>query len=137
MAAKGMYRGYEYLSNNNKTMGMDLDLELEIKTSRRELRLPVFHECCLDRKTREATSNMSHTIGKDVPFISAGQHQLHRFKNRNFKLDNLPHTGRLLQVDTDLLKQLIEENPRLTTRCLAERLECIISHCSGKISAGI
>ncbi len=24
----------------------------------------------------------------------------------------------------DVLKQLIEEDPRLTTRCLAERLEC-------------
>ncbi len=40
------------------------------------------------------------------------------------RLDDLPHTGRLLQVDMDVLKQLIEEDPRLTTRCLAEKLGC-------------
>ena len=33
-------------------------------------------------------------------------------------------TGRSPEVDVDVLKQLIEEDPRLTTRCLAERLEC-------------
>ena len=27
-------------------------------------------------------------------------------------------------MDVDVLKQLIEEDPRLTTLCLAERLEC-------------
>ena len=31
-------------------------------------------------------------------------------------------TGRSLEMDIDVLKQLIEEDPRLTTRCLAERL---------------
>ena len=41
-----------------------------------------------------------------------------------FELDDLPHTGRPLQVDMDILKQFIEEDPRLTTRCLAEGLEC-------------
>ena len=34
------------------------------------------------------------------------------------------HSGRPLQVDMDLLKELIEQDPRLTTRCLAERLGC-------------
>ena len=38
---KGIYRGYEYLSNNKKTMDMDIDLELEMKISRRELRVEV------------------------------------------------------------------------------------------------
>jgi predicted transcriptional regulator len=48
--------------------------------------------------------------------------KISRFKNGNFELDDLPHIGRLLQVDMDVLTQLIEEDPRLTTRCLAERL---------------
>jgi len=29
-----------------------------------------------------------------------------------------------MEVDIDLLKQLIEEDPRLTSRCLAEQLGC-------------
>ena len=36
-------------------------------------------------------------------------------------------TGRSLEVDIDVLKQLIEEDPRSTTRCLAERLECSLT----------
>ena len=39
-------------------------------------------------------------------------------------LNSMIHdTGRPLDVDVDVLKQLIED-PRLTTHCLAERLEC-------------
>ena len=34
---KGIYRGYEYLSNNNKIMDIDIDLELEMKMLCREL----------------------------------------------------------------------------------------------------
>jgi predicted transcriptional regulator len=29
-----------------------------------------------------------------------------------------------MELDVDLLKQLIEEDPRLTLRCLAEQLGC-------------
>ena len=63
-------------------------------------------------------------MGKDVLSIRTAQHCFHRFKNGNFELDDLPHSGRPLQVDMDLLKELIEQDPRLTTRCLAERLGC-------------
>jgi hypothetical protein len=56
--------------------------------------------------------------------IRTAQHWFDRFKNRNFELDDLPHTRRPLEMDMDVLKQLIEEDPRLTTRCLAERLGC-------------
>jgi histone-lysine N-methyltransferase SETMAR len=47
---------------------------------------------------------------------------LNCFKNDNLELDNLPRSGRPLEADVDLLKQLIEEDPRLTLRCLAEQL---------------
>ena len=63
-------------------------------------------------------------MGKAVLSIRTAQHWFHRFKNGNFELDDLPHSGRSLQVDMDLLKKLIEQDSRLTTRCLAERLGC-------------
>jgi histone-lysine N-methyltransferase SETMAR len=103
---------------------MDVDLGLEMKISRRELRVLLLHEFRLGRKATEATSNICSTMGKDALSIRTAQHWFHRFKNGNFELDNLPHTGRPLPVDMDTLKQLIEEDPRLTTRCLAERLGC-------------
>ena len=103
---------------------MEIDLELEMKLSRRELRLLLLHEFRLGRKATEATSNICGTMGKAVLSIRTAQHWFHRFKNGNFELDDLSHSGRPLQVDMDLLKKLIEQDPRLTTRCLAERLGC-------------
>jgi histone-lysine N-methyltransferase SETMAR len=47
-----------------------------------------------------------------------------RFNNVNLELDDLPRPGRPLELDVDLLKQLIEQDPRLTSRCLAEQLGC-------------
>lgn len=105
-------------------MEMDIDLEFEMNISRRELRLLLLHEFRLGRKATEATSNICGTMGKNVLSIRTAQHWFHQFKNGNFDLDDLSRIGRPVQVDIDLLKQLIEQDPRLTTRCLAERLAC-------------
>ncbi len=82
----------------------------------------LLHEFRLGRKATEATDNICGTMGTDVLSIRTAQHWFHRFKNGNFELNDLPHTGRPLQVVMDVLKQFIEEDPRLNTRCLAERL---------------
>ncbi len=58
-------------------------------------------------------------MGKNALSIGTEEHWFHRFKNGNFELDDLRHTGRPLQVDMDVLKKLIEEDPTLTTRRLA------------------
>ena len=73
---------------------MEVDLELELKLSRRELRLLLLHEFRLGRKATEATSNICGTMGKAVLSICTVQHWFHRFKNGNFELDDLPHSGR-------------------------------------------
>jgi hypothetical protein len=83
---------------------MDIDLELEMKISRREFRVLLLHEFRLGRKATEATSNICSTMGKDALSIRSAQHWFNRFNNGNFELDDLPHTGRLLQVDMDVLK---------------------------------
>ena len=108
---------YVYCSNDKKIIEMEVDLELEMKLSRRELRLLLLHEFRLARK---ATSNICATMSKHLLSIRTAQHWFHRFQ----KLDDLPHSGRPLQVDIDLLKEPIEQDPRLTTSCLAERLRC-------------
>ncbi|CAF2116840.1 unnamed protein product, partial [Rotaria magnacalcarata] len=94
---------------------MEINLESEMKLSRRELRVLLLHEFRLGRKATEAISNICDTMGKDVLSIRTAQHWFHRFKNGNFELDDLPHTGRPLEVDMNLLKQLIEQDPLLTT----------------------
>ena len=105
---------------------MEVDLELEMKLSCRELRLLLLYEF---RLTRKATSNICGTMGKAVLSIRTAQHWFHRFQ----KLDDLPHSRRPLQVNIDLLKELIEQDPRLTTRCLAERLRCSLIYQSKHI----
>ncbi|CAF3892113.1 unnamed protein product, partial [Rotaria magnacalcarata] len=64
------------------------------------------------------------TMGGDVLSIRTSQRWFNRFKNDNFELDDLPHSGRPMELDVDLLKQLIDGDPRLTLRCLAEQLGC-------------
>ena len=91
---------------------MEIDLELEINISRRELRLMLLDEFCSGHK---ATSNIRSTIGRDALSIRTSQHWFNRFKNDNFELDDSPRAGRPLEVDMNVLKQLIEEDPRLTT----------------------
>ncbi|CAF1475153.1 unnamed protein product [Adineta ricciae] len=105
-------------------MNMDVDLKLETKISRRELRVLLLHEFRFGRKATQATRNICSMMGKDVFSVCTAQHWFHRFKNGNFEVDDLPHTGRSSEVDIDRLKQLIEEDPRLTRRCLAEQLGC-------------
>ena len=63
---------------------------------------------------------MSH----DIISTHTAQRWFNRFDNRNFELDDSSRCGRLVEVDLDRLKQLIENDPRLTTRCLAKQLRC-------------
>jgi hypothetical protein len=77
-------------------MDMDVDLELEMKISRRELRVLLRQEFRLSRKATEATSNICGTMGKDVLSIRTAQRWFNQFNNGNFKLGNLPHSGRSL-----------------------------------------
>ena len=103
---------------------MDTDHELKMNLSRREIRVLLLHEFRLGHKTTEAANNICSTMGEDVLSTRTAQHWFNRFKNGNLELDDLPRSGRPLEVDVDLLKQLIEQDPRLTLRCLAEHLGC-------------
>ena len=64
------------------------------------------------RWTRMCSSFVWHNIGSN------------HFENGSSELDDLPPSGRPLKLDVDLLNQLIEKDPRLSLRCLAQQLEC-------------
>jgi transposase len=105
-------------------MSKETGFGLAMDISRRELRLLLLHEFRLGHNATKAASNICSTMGKDVLSIRTAQHWFKQFKNGNFELDDLPRSGRPLEVNMDVLKQLIKENPRLTTRRLAEQLGC-------------
>ena len=68
-------------------------------------------------------------MDKDALSVRIAQHWFHRFTDGNFELDDLLHTGRSPHVEMGLLKQLIEEDPMLTT--VFNRVTWMLSHCSG------
>jgi hypothetical protein len=87
---------------------MDVDHEIERNLSRREIRGLLLHEFRLGHK---ATNNIWSTIGEDVLSIRTSEYWFNRFKNSNFELVYFPPSGRPLEVNMNLLKQLIEEDP--------------------------
>jgi hypothetical protein len=101
---------------------MNVDDGLEINLSHREIRVLLLHEFHRDHRATQATINICSTMCKDVLPIRTAQHGFNHFQNGNSELDDLPRSVRPPEKDADLLKQLIEEDPRLTTRILAEQL---------------
>ena len=100
----------EYLSNDNKTIDMDVDHKLKMNLSHREIRVLLLHEFRLGHKATEAANNICNTMGEDVLSTRTAQRWFNRFKNGNFELDDLPRSGRPMELDVDLLSQLIEED---------------------------
>ena len=105
-------------------MDMDVDRESEMNLSCKDLRVLLLHQFRLGHKATEASRNICSTMGKNILSIRTVQHWFNRFKSGNFKLNDSRYSGRPVEVDADVLKQLIEEDLRLTTCCLAERLGC-------------
>ena len=101
---------------------MDVDNEMKMNLSLREIRVLLLHGFRLGRIASETTNNIFNTMGEDVFSIRTARHWFNRFKNGNLELDDLPRSGRPLELDVGLLKQLIEEDPRLTSRYLTGRL---------------
>ena len=103
---------------------MDVDHGLKMNLSHREIRALLLYEFRLGRTATEATNNICSTVGEDILSICMAEHWLNCIKNGNLKFDDLLRSGRPLELDVDLLKQLIEEDPRLTSRYLAKQLGC-------------
>lgn len=103
---------------------MEIDCETEMSLSCKALRVLLLHEFRLGHRERNATSDICATMGNGTTSICTSQQWFNRFKNGNFDLNGSCHSGRPLEVDVDVLKHLIEQDPRLNTRCLGEQLGC-------------
>ena len=100
---------------------MNVDRETKMNLSRREIRVLLLH---LDHKGTEATNNICKTMGQDIISTSTAQRWFNWINNGNYELNDSSLSGRPVEVDLDQLKQLIEDDPLLTTHCLVEQLGC-------------
>ena len=109
---------------------MDVDRHWQMNLLRKHLRVLLLHEFRFGRKATEAARHIYSKMGEDTLSICTAQRWFNRFKSGNFELKDSRHSGRPLEMDVDVSKQLIEEDPRLTRRCVAEWLGC--SHTTAK-----
>ena len=83
---------------------MDVDLESKITLSPREIRVLLLHEFRLGHKATEAANNICSTMGKDLLSARTAQRWFNRFENGDLELDDLPRSGRPMELDVDFLK---------------------------------
>ena len=77
----------------------------------------------------EAAREICSVYGNGAMPESTARRWFSRFKNGNFYLKDRSHTGRPTVFDEDRLNQLLHENPRQTTRELAEQMDCDKKNC--------
>lgn len=61
---------------------------------------------------------------QDVPSVTTCQRWFNKFSQGNFSVLDEDRSGRPTEVNDDELRKLIEADPRLTTRALADMLGC-------------
>ena len=90
--------------------------------SREQLRLLWLHEYRLGHKATEAARKICSTMGEDVLSYDIAS-LFTRFKKGDFNIKEKTYPGRSVYVNLELLRQLVEKEPKSTTRHLAEQLK--------------
>lgn len=71
----------------------------------------------------EAVKNICSVYG-DVISVRKCQEWFTKFRSDNFDLKDIPRSGRPSELDNDALTSVVESDPRLTSRELAEKFKC-------------
>lgn len=95
-----------------------------MNTTKRDQRILLLHEFRLGRRITEAVDNICQSMGKGVLSYRTAQRWFSRFRANDFEIEDAPRSGRPNLIDLDELKAIIEDDPRKTTRCLAQHFKC-------------
>ena len=78
----------------------------------------MLYEFQLGHLATDAVRNICGAIHQGSPISLATAYRwFDRFEKKNYELDDEPRSGRPCELDLDNLKELIENDPRQTTRC--------------------
>ena len=90
--------------------------------SNRNFRNIYFYEYKLGRNAAQTARNINIVWGEGSVNESTVQRWYQKFRSGNTSLEDEPHARRLSVIDNEQLKQLIEADPRKSTRELAGEL---------------
>lgn len=88
---------------------------------------------------KEATQKICEVYGEDAISLRTSQNWFQRFYDGDFDLNDKIRPGRPVELDEERLNNLVHEDPRQTTRELAEKMQCSHStierhlHSMGKV----
>lgn len=95
-----------------------------MQNSHQHIRHCMLYEYQLGHSARAAARNICSAIGLKSITNVAVSFWYKRFMQKNYELDDESRSGRPSEVDLDRLQELIESDPRYSTRCLASVLGC-------------
>lgn len=84
----------------------------------------LFYEFRLGHNMTEAHRNICGALGENSVSYHTARNWFKRFAEGDFNFDDQPHPGPAVKLEMEALEDAVEEDPRQTTRCLAERLNC-------------
>ena len=95
-----------------------------MNVSKETLRHILYYEFKLSHSASDAYRNICQAYGEDALSKATAYFWYYRFGQGDFSVDDKPRSGRHIEVDSELLQELVEREPRSSTRCLASMLGC-------------
>lgn len=84
------------------------------------------YEFAQGKSATAATQNICNAYGENAVNVRSAQRWFNKFRSGNFSLKDDTRSSKTLKIDEDELKVIIENNPRLTTREIALKMN--VSH---------
>ena len=97
-----------------------------MSTDKMHIRHCMLYEYNLQKTATQATQSIQSAYGVDALQVRTCQNWFNRFTSGDFDLNDKERSGRPVEADDDRLEELLEEDPRKSSRDLA--LELSVTH---------
>jgi [histone H3]-lysine36 N-dimethyltransferase SETMAR len=99
----------------------------KIDFNKTALRQCFLYDCLSGITAAESSRRICAAFGQHVVAERTAQRWFDRFRSGNYSLEDEPKSGRPSKIDDKQLRQIVEADPRQTTRDLATALGCVHS----------